>query len=332
MKAIRTHQVGGPETLTLDEIDAPTPGKGEVLVAVKACAINYPDTLMIRDLYQFKPERPYSPGGEIAGVIEAVGEGVEGFAVGDHVMAGIGNGGLVEKAIVPAGRMFPVPDGVPFEKAASLLMTYGTTIHGLKDRGHIKPGDVVLVLGAAGGVGLSAVELAKAFGARVVAAVSSEAKGEVARKAGADEVVIYPREQMDKDASKELANQFKQACGPTGANIVYDIVGGQYSEPALRAIAWEGRFLVVGFPAGIAKMPLNLTLLKSCDICGVFWGAFTAREPVKFRAQVEELFDLMKEGKIDPLVSETFPLERAGEAIAKLENREAVGKLVVTMQ
>ncbi|WP_416832285.1 MAG: NADPH:quinone oxidoreductase family protein [Erythrobacter sp.] len=332
MKAIRTHKVGGPETLTLDEIDAPTPGKGEVLVAVKACAINYPDTLMIRDLYQFKPERPYSPGGEIAGVIEAVGEGVEGFAVGDHVMAGIGNGGLVEKAIVPAGRMFPVPDGVPFEKAASLLMTYGTTIHGLKDRGHIKPGDVVLVLGAAGGVGLSAVELAKAFGARVVAAVSSEAKGEVARKAGADEVVIYPREQMDKDASKELANQFKQACGPTGANIVYDIVGGQYSEPALRAIAWEGRFLVVGFPAGIAKMPLNLTLLKSCDICGVFWGAFTAREPVKFRAQVEELFDLMKEGKIDPLVSETFPLERAGDAIAKLENREAVGKLVVTMQ
>lgn len=332
MKAIRTHHVGGPETLTLDEIDAPTPGKGEVLVAVKACAINYPDTLMIRDLYQFKPERPYSPGGEIAGVIEAVGEGVEGFAVGDHVMAGIGNGGLVEKAIVPAGRMFPVPDGVPFEKAASLLMTYGTTIHGLKDRGHIKAGDVVLVLGAAGGVGLSAVELAKAFGARVVAAVSSEAKGEVARKAGADEVVIYPREAMDKDASKELASKFKEACGPTGANIVYDIVGGQYSEPALRAIAWEGRFLVVGFPAGIAKMPLNLTLLKSCDICGVFWGAFTAREPVKFRAQVEELFDLMKEGKIDPLVSETFPLARAGEAIAKLENREAVGKLVVTMQ
>jgi NADPH:quinone reductase-like Zn-dependent oxidoreductase len=332
MKAIQTHEVGGPETLKLDEIDTPTPGKGEVLVDVKACAINYPDTLMIRDLYQFKPERPYSPGGEIAGVIEAVGEGVEGFKVGDRVMAGIGNGGLREKAIVPAGRMFPVPDGVPFDKAASLLMTYGTTIHGLKDRGHIKAGDVVLVLGAAGGVGLSAVELAKAFGARVIAAVSSEAKGEVARKAGADEVVIYPREEMDKAASKELAGKFKEACGPTGANIVYDIVGGQYSEPALRAIAWEGRFLVVGFPAGIAKMPLNLTLLKSCDICGVFWGAFTAREPVKFRAQVEELFDLMQAGKIDPLVSETFPLERAGEAIAKLENREAVGKLVVTME
>ena len=331
MRALRTHQTGGPETLTLDEIDAPTPGKGQVLVDVKACAINYPDTLMIRDLYQFRPERPYSPGGEISGVVEAVGEGVEGFAVGDRVMAGIGNGGLAEKVCVDAGRMFKVPDGVSFEKAASLLMTYGTTIHGLKDRGHIKAGDTVLVLGAAGGVGLSAVELSKAFGARVVAAVSSEEKGEVARQAGADEVVVYPKGEMDKDASKGLANAFKAACGPEGANIVYDIVGGQYSEPALRSIAWEGRFLVVGFPAGIAKMPLNLTLLKSCDIAGVFWGAFTAREPAKFRAQVQELFDLMQAGKIDPLVSETFPLERGGEAIAKLENRQAVGKIVVTM-
>lgn len=331
MKAIRSHEVGGPETLKLDEIDTPVPGKGEVLVAVKACAINYPDTLIIRDMYQFKPERPFAPGGELAGVVEALGEGVDNYKVGDRVMAGIGNGGLAEKVVVPAGRMFPIPDGVPFEKAASLLMTYGTTIHGLKDRGHIKEGDVVLVLGAAGGVGLSAVELAKAFGARVVAAVSSEAKAEVAKKAGADEVVIYPREEMDKAASKELAAKFKAACGPTGANIVYDIVGGQYSEPALRSIAWEGRFLVVGFPAGIAKMPLNLTLLKSCDICGVFWGAFTAREPAKFVEQVKELFALMQAGKIDPLVSETFPLERAGDAIAKLENREAVGKLVVTM-
>jgi NADPH:quinone reductase-like Zn-dependent oxidoreductase len=331
MKALRSHTTGGPETLTLDEVDAPIPGKGEVLVDVKACAINFPDTLIIRDMYQFKPERPFAPGGELSGVIEAVGEGVSDYKVGDKVMSGIGNGGLAEKVVVPAGRMFPVPDGVSFEKAASLLMTYGTTIHGLKDRGHIKEGDTVLVLGAAGGVGLSAVELAKAFGAKVVAAVSTEAKGEVARQAGADEVVIYPKDEMDKAASKELANAFKAACGPEGANIVYDIVGGQYSEPALRSIAWEGKFLVVGFPAGIAKMPLNLTLLKSCDVCGVFWGAFTAREPVKFRAQVEELFELMKAGKIDPLVSETFPLERGGDAIAKLESREAVGKLVVTM-
>jgi len=331
MKALRTHAVGGPDTLTLDEVEVPRPAKGQVLVDVKACAINFPDTLMIRDLYQFKPERPYAPGGEIAGVIEAVGEGVEGWQGGDRVLAGIGNGGLAETVAVPAARMFAVPEGVPFEKAASLMMTYGTTIHGLKDRGHIKEGDVLLVLGAAGGVGLSAVELGKAYGARVVAAVSSEEKGEVARKAGADEVVIYPKGEMDKAASKELANAFKAACGPEGANIVYDVVGGQYSEPALRAIAWEGRFLVVGFPAGIAKMPLNLTLLKSCDICGVFWGAFTAREPERFRAQVDELFDLLKTGRIDPLISETFPLERGGEAIAKLENRQAVGKLVVTM-
>jgi NADPH2:quinone reductase len=331
MKALRSHAVGGPETLTLDEVDVPVPGPGQVLVAVKACAINYPDGLIVRDLYQFKPERPFSPGGEIAGVIEVVGEGVEGWQVGDRVLAGIGNGGLAEKVCVAAARMFKVPEGVSFEKAASLMMTYGTTIHGLKDRGHIKPGDVMLVLGAAGGVGLSAIELGKAFGAKVIAAVSSEAKGEVARKAGADDVVIYPRDAMDKDASKDLANRFKAACGPDGANIVYDIVGGQYSEPALRAIAWEGRFLVVGFPAGIPKMPLNLTLLKSCDICGVFWGAFTAREPAKFRAQADELFDLMATGKIDPLISETFPLERGGDAIAKLEAREAVGKLVVTM-
>ncbi|MEP3050910.1 MAG: NADPH:quinone oxidoreductase family protein [Erythrobacter sp.] len=331
MKALRTHAVGGPETLTLDDVDVPSPGPGQVLVDVKACAINYPDTLMIRDLYQFKPERPYSPGGEISGVIEAIGEGVEGFAVGDKVMAAIGNGGLAEKVVIPVGPLFPVPEHASFEKAASLLMTYGTTIHGLKDRGHIKEGDTVLILGAAGGVGLSGVELAKAFGARVIAAVSSEEKGEIARKAGADDVVIYPREEMDKAASKELAGQFKAACGKQGADIVYDIVGGQYSEPALRSIAWEGRFLVVGFPAGIPKMPLNLTLLKSCDICGVFWGAFAAREPDKMRGQVAELFELMRVGKIDPLVSETFSIENAGDAIAKLESRQAVGKLVVTM-
>ncbi len=331
MKALQSHQVGGPETLTLDDIEPPQPGKGQVLIDVKACAINFPDTLIIRDLYQFKPPRPFAPGGEISGVITALGEGVDGLEVGQRVLAAIGNGGLAEQVVAPQDRVFAVPDTIAFEKAASLLMTYGTTIHGLKDRGHIKAGDTVLILGAAGGVGLSAVELAKAFGARVVAAVSSEEKGEIARNAGADEVVIYPREEMDKAASKELAAKFKQACGPDGANIVYDIVGGQYSEPALRSIAWEGRFLVVGFPAGIARLPLNLTLLKSCDVCGVFWGAFTMREPDKFHAQVAELFTLLEEGKIDPLVSQTFPLAQGGEAIATLDSRKAVGKVVVTM-
>ena len=331
MKALRTHAVGGPETLTLDEVEVPTPGPGQVLVAVKACAVNFPDTLMIRDLYQFKPQRPYAPGGEISGVIEAVGEGVSAYKVGDRVLSGIGNGGMAEKVVVDAARLFPVPEGESIEQAASLLMTYGTTIHGLKDRGHIKPGDTMLVLGAAGGVGLSAVELGKAFGARVIAAVSSEEKAQVAREMGADDVVIYGRAPFDKDQSKALAEQFKAACGPNGANIVYDIVGGDYSEPALRAIAWEGRFLVVGFPAGIARMPLNLTLLKSCDICGVFWGAFVAREPARNAAHVAELFELLKAGKINPRVSATFPLERGGEAIALLESRAAIGKVVVTM-
>ena len=331
MKALRTHEIGGPDSLTLDDIDAPKAGDGQVVVQVKACAINYPDTLMIRDLYQFKPPRPYAPGGEIAGVVKQVGPGVTDFAVGDRVLAGIGSGGLVEQVAVDASRLFHVPEGVPFEKAASLLMTYGTTIHGLKDRGDIAAGETLLVLGAAGGVGLSAIELGKAFGARVVAAVSSEEKAEVARRAGADAVVIYPRAPFDKDQSKALATQFKEAVGPDGADIVYDIVGGDYSEPALRAIAWEGRFLVVGFPAGIAKMPLNLTLLKSCDIRGVFWGAFAARDRAANNANIEELFAMMKAGRIDPLVSETFALEDGGKAIAKLENREAVGKLVVTM-
>lgn len=331
MKAVLSKETGGPESLVVEDIEAPRPGKGEVLIDVAACAINFPDTLIIRDMYQFKPPRPFAPGGEISGTIEALGEGVEGFAVGDRVICGVGNGGLQEKIAVSAARLFNVPEGIDLVQASALLMTYGTTIHGLKDRGDIKEGETVLVLGAAGGVGLSAVELAKAYGCRVVAAVSTEEKGEVARKAGADEVVIYPRAPFDKDQSKALAQAFKDAVGPDGADIVYDIVGGDYSEPALRSIAWQGRFLVIGFPAGIARMPLNLTLLKSCDIRGVFWGAFTAREPEKNNANIAELFDLWKTGKINPLISETYPIDRAHEAIAKLENRGAIGKLVVTM-
>ncbi len=331
MKSLRSHATGGPETLTLDEVEVPQPGPGQVRVAVKACAINFPDMLIIRDMYQFKPPRPFAPGGEIAGVIEAVGDGVTDYAVGDKVLAGIGNGGLSEQVVVEAARLFRMPEGVGFETAASILMTYGTSIHGLKDRGHIKPGDNLLILGAAGGVGISAIELGKAYGARVIAAVSSEEKAAVARKAGADEVVIYGQAPFDKDQSKALAEQFKTACGPDGAQIVYDIVGGDYSEPALRAIGWEGKFLVVGFPAGIARIPLNLTLLKSCDVCGVFWGAFTARFPEQNKAHIDELFALLKAGKINPLISATFPLARGGEAIQLLADRKAVGKVVVTM-
>lgn len=331
MKAVLTKEVGGPETLVVEQIDTRSPGKGEVLVDVAACAINFPDTLMIRDLYQFKPERPYSPGGEISGTIAAVGEGVDGWKVGDRVLSGIGSGGLREQVVVEAQRLFKVPEGVDLVDASALLMTYGTMIHALKDRGDIKPGETVLVLGAAGGVGLASIELAKAYGAKVVAAVSSDEKAKAAREAGADETVVYPRAPFDKDQSKALAGDFKNAVGPNGADIVVDIVGGDYSEPALRSIAWEGRFLVIGFPAGIAKMPLNLTLLKSCDIRGVFWGAFAAREPQRNAQNIADLFEFWKDGKIAPRISETFSLDDAYVAIQKLENREAVGKLVVVM-
>lgn len=331
MKALLSTEVGGPETLRLEEMEAPLPGPGQVVIDVAACAINFPDALIIRDLYQFKPPRPFSPGSEVSGTIAALGEGVTGWQLGDRVIAGLGSGGLREQVVIEAARLFRVPDAIDLVEASALLMTYGTSIHALKDRGSIKAGETVLVLGAAGGVGLSAVELAKAYGCRVVAGVSTEEKGEAARRSGADAVVVYPRAPFDKAQSKALADAFKQAVGPHGADIVYDVVGGDYSEPALRAIAWEGRFLVIGFPAGIAKMPLNLTLLKSCDIRGVFWGAFTAREPDRNAANVAELFNLWQHGKIRPSISETYTLDKAGEAIARLERREAVGKLVVTM-
>ncbi len=331
MKALRSHEAGGPETLRLDELPDPVPGKSEVLVAIKSAAINFPDTLIIRDLYQFRPPRPFAPGAEVAGVIEALGEGVTGWKVGDRVVGLMVFGGLAEKIVLPASRIHALPDGVSFDSGAALLLTYGTSIHALKDRGHIKPGDTLLVLGAAGGVGLAAVELGKAYGARVVAAVSSEEKAAAARAAGADETVIYPRQPFDRDQAKTLTEAFKSACGPAGAQIIYDAVGGAYSEPAVRAIGWEGRYLVIGFPAGIAKLPLNLTLLKSCDVCGVFYGAFTERDPAANAAHVAELFALLAKGTISPRITATYPLERGAEAIAALEQRAAIGKLVVRM-
>lgn len=331
MKALRSHAVGGPETLTLDEIETPVPGPGQVRVAVKACSINYPDVLIIRDMYQFKPPRPFAPGGEASGVVDAVGDGVTQWQVGDRVIASTGNGALCEQIVVDAGRLWPLPEGMSFATGASIMMTYGTNMHGLLDRGKLQAGETLLVLGAAGGVGLSAVELGKAYGARVIAAVSSADKAAAAREHGADDVVIYPQAPFDKDQSKALAEAFKAACGPGGADVVYDVVGGDHSEPALRAIAWEGRFCVVGFPAGIARLPLNLTLLKSCDVCGVFWGAWVAREPEANAAHIAALFDLLRSGKINPKVSATFPLARGGEAIQLLADRKAIGKVVVTM-
>ncbi len=331
MKALLSKAVGGPETLVIEDIPEPVAGRNEVVVAVKAVGVNFPDVLIVQDLYQFKPERPFAPGGEIAGVVDSVGEGVTNVKPGDRVLAMTGWGGMAEKVRVPAGHCIPVPDNMAFETAAAFVMTYGTSIHALKDRAKLQAGETLLVLGAAGGVGLAAVELGKAMGARVVAAVSSEEKAEMARAHGADETVIYPRGPFDKEGSKALSGLFKQACGPDGANVVYDPVGGAYAEAALRAVAWEGRYLVVGFPAGIPSIPLNLTLLKSCQIVGVFWGAFAAREPARNEANLVELLGLWAKGKIRPEISEVFPLHQGGEAIARLAAREAMGKVVVTV-
>ena len=329
MKALLSTAVGGPETLVLSDIDAPVAGPAQLLVAVKACAVNYPDVLIIEDKYQFKPARPFAPGSEIAGVVEALGAGVSGFAVGDRVIAVTGHGGLVGRIAVPAASAYKLPPERSFEDGAALLMTYATSIHALADRGRLKEGDVLLVLGAAGGVGLAAVELGVAFGARVIAAVSSEEKAAAARAAGAHDTIVYGRAPFDKEASKALADAFKAKVGPDGADVIYDAVGGDYAEPAVRCMAWEGRYLVVGFPAGIPKLPLNLTLLKSCDVCGVFWGAFAARNPSANAAHVARLFRLWADGKISPRVTEVFPFERGGDAIAALGNRSAIGKLVV---
>jgi NADPH:quinone reductase len=329
LKALLSVVVGGPETLVAREIDAPVAGPGQLLVAVKACAINYPDVIIIEDKYQIKPPRPFAPGGEVSGIVEAIGASVTGFKVGDRVIAVTGFGGLVEKVVTNAASTYKLPAERSFEDGAALLLTYATSIHALADRGNLREGETLLVLGAAGGVGLAAVELGVAFGARVIGAVSSQEKADAVLAAGAHDVVIYGRAPFDKDASKALADAFKAKVGPAGADVIYDAVGGDYCEPALRSIAWEGRYLVVGFPSGIPKLPLNLTLLKSCDVCGVFWGAFAAREPSANAAHVARLFRLWADGKIAPRVTKIYPFEQGGDAIAALGNRSAIGKLVV---
>jgi NADPH:quinone reductase len=332
MKALLSKAAGGPETLVLEDVPDPVAGPGQILISIKACSVNYPDVLVIEDKYQFRPQRPFAPGSEVAGVVEAIGAGVTEWKVGDRVISGTASsGGMAEKVVVDAARAYALPEERSFAEGASFLMTYGTSIHALLDRGKIKEGDTLLVLGAAGGVGLAAVELGIAFGARVIAAVSSLEKAQAAREAGAHDTILYGRAPFDKDQSKQLAEAFKARLGPNGADVIYDAVGGDYAEPALRSIGWEGRYLVVGFPAGIPRLPLNLTLLKSCDVCGVFWGAFAMREPEANRDHILRLFRLWKEGRISPKVTETFPLERGGEAIAKMAARQSIGKLVVTI-
>ena len=332
MKAVLSKVVGGPETLVVEDVPSPVAGPGQVVLSIKACGVNYPDVLIIQDMYQFKPARPFSPGGEVSGVIKEVGEGVTAVKPGDRVLASTGNGGMAEEILIDPSRLTPIPDSMPYDEAAAFMMTYGTSWYALKDRGHLKAGETLLVLGAAGGVGLAAVELGKAMGARVIAAASSQEKVDLAIAHGADAGVVYPVGPFDKEGTKALAQLFKDACGPKGWDVAYDAVGGDYAEATIRASGWGGRFLVIGFPAGIPKVPLNLTLLKSCDIVGVFWGAAVARDPAAHQENVRQLMTMYSEGKIRPHVSETFSLDRAGEAIAHLAARKAMGKVVVVTE
>lgn len=332
MKALVSRKAGGPETLLLEELPEPVVGPGQVRIAVRACAVNFPDLLIIQDLYQVKPERPFAPGSEVAGIVDAVGAGVENVRPGDRVLVSPIQGGMAQKAVGLASNCWKIPSAMPFDEAAAFLLTYGTSQHALQDRGKLRAGETLLVLGAGGGVGLAAVELGKATGARVVAAASSEAKLALAREHGADESVQYPAGALDKNASRALTDMLKAACGAAGAQVIYDPVGGDYTEAAVRAIGWEGRHLVVGFTAGICKLPLNLTLLKGCEVIGVFWGEFAKREPELHAANVAALMALYSTGRVKPAVTERFPLSRGAEAIARLAAREARGKIVVLVQ
>jgi NADPH2:quinone reductase len=313
---------GPPEDLVVEDVPEPTPGPGQVLVEVKAAAVTFPDTLMIEDKYQFKAPPPYTPGGEVAGIVAALGDGVSTINVGDRIVGGLGTtGGYAERAVVSANGARVLPDGVGFAESTGLNYAYGTTLYGLKYRGELKAGESLLILGAGGNVGMTAVELGKLMGARVIAAASSEEKLSLCRERGADETINYATESL-KDRAKELT-------GGQGVDVIYDCVGGAYAEAALRAIGWEGRFLVIGFTAGIPAIPLNLTLLKSCQIVGVFYGAMTARDPVLRDKVTAELIDLTASGKLRPHVSGRYSLEQAGEALRSLMDRKAVGKIVI---
>jgi NADPH2:quinone reductase len=323
-------QFGPPEGLVVQELDDPRPAAGELLVRVAASAVTFPDTLMLEDKYQFKATPPYIPGGEVTGVVVGLGDGVatpgdggEGWAVGDRIAGGLGTvGGYAELATVPAASARRLPDAVDFAAAAGLNYAYGTSLYGLKHRGELQAGETLLVLGAGGAVGLSAVELGRLLGARVIAAASSADKLELCRRHGADETIDY--------SSEDLKSRAKELTDGRGVDVVYDCVGGERSEQALRALAWAGRLLVIGFTAGIPSIPLNLTLLKSCQIVGVFYGAMTVRDPALSRSISDELLNLVATGELRPHVAARYPLEAAGEALRALIDRTAVGKLVIT--
>ena len=322
MKALLCTRFGPADLLEYQEIPSPTAGAGEVVVSVKAASVNFPDVLIIENKYQFKPPLPFSPGSELAGVVKEVGPHVIGVKPGDRVMAFTIHGAFAEEVTLDAHRVLPIPDDMDFPTAAALLLTYGTMDHGLRDRGAVGPGETVLVLGASGGIGLASIQIAKALGARVIACASSDDKLAACREHGADAVVNY--------ATEDLRARIKELTDGRGADVIVDPVGGPFTEPALRSIAWRGRLLVVGFAAGeIPKLPLNLTLLKGCSIVGVFWGDFLRREPEAFAASVSQLGKWYAEGKIKPHISGTFALPRAADAIKLMAERKVIGKLVI---
>lgn len=324
MKALLCKVLDGPQSLVIESIDEPTPQAGEVVVRVKAAALNFFDTLVTRGKYQFKPELPFSPSGEIAGVVDSLGPGTTGFAPGDRVTAYLGWGGAREKVAVPAAKLVQIPESVTDAVAAGLSITYGTAIHGLRDRANLQPGETVAVLGASGGAGLAAVELAHIMGAKVIAVASSAEKLEVCRAAGADLTVDY--------SSGDLKQALRDVTGGEGVDVVYDCVGGDHAEPAVRALKWGGRFLVVGFASGdIPRLPLNLLLLKGASAVGVFWGDAVRRDPDGHRSNMVQLMDWIASGKLNPRIDKVFPLEGAIDALAMLQNRTATGKLVLEL-
>ncbi len=322
MKALLCKEHGLPDTLVLEEIADPQPGADEVIVDVKAAGVNFPDVLIIQNKYQFKPELPFAPGGEMAGVVSAVGANVTNLKPGDKVLGLCTYGAFAEKVRLSAARAIPVPDGVGFDTAAAFLLTYGTSWHALKDRAALKKGETLLVLGASGGVGVSAIQIGKALGARVIAAASTAEKLEVCRANGADETINY--------VSEDLRERVKELTGGKGPDVIYDPVGGEYAEPAFRSIGWRGRYLVIGFANGeIPKLPLNLTLLKGASLMGVFWGSFTQREPENFQRDVKDMFALVQQGVLKPHISAHYPLSEARQALNDMMNRKVTGKVVI---
>jgi NADPH2:quinone reductase len=321
MKAMLCKALGHPSNLILEEIASPVPKPNEVLISVKACSVNYPDTLIVQGLYQFKPDLPFAPGSDVAGIVKAVGEEVKHFKVGDKVFGVVQHGGFAEEVVVPSKRVFAMLPGMDFKTAASFMMAYATSYHALKDRAKLKTGETILILGASGGVGLAAVELAKKMGATVIAAASTDEKLALCKKYGADLTINYTKEDLKK--------QTKALTKGKGVDVVYDPVGGDYTEAALRATAWQGRFLIVGFPAGIAKVPMNLPLLKGCSIMGVFWSGFVSNQPKENMKNIMELVQMYAKGEIKPHIDKVYPLADAKQALIDMMERKTMGKIII---